>query len=352
VKRLPDSVFAFVRDQTTQVVSPPAESPEEEYSPYGSWWYRAVAGLLLAGRVSPKMDDNPNRTEINRICKEAHFNQYLFERVARFLSAAGVVRNELEGSYLAGPNHAAFWDQDTPKLQKAAQRAVLRVVEKETGYQPKRPTKVENSHLIEFLALFFACFKDLSLREADLGRVFHDFSTLPSEDLTKAAQALGIKGNAHQCGNWRHWLAAKGQAALTTAVGIAEWAFWDRQDKTIWISASATGLGVLGLEPMPVMPSLTQEFRALANHRIFAGARLAVDKLVPLFRYCVIKRLDQVYEFQVTSKRLAEVPASKSPGKDLHKVLAELEPLPATLEDLLGTKSQLGGEIGIRWCRA
>ena len=47
------------------------------------------------------------------------------------------------------------------------------------------------AHLIEFLALFFACFRGRALVESRVGQVFHDFGQLPEDDLIRAAQELG-----------------------------------------------------------------------------------------------------------------------------------------------------------------
>ncbi|MBV8315739.1 MAG: hypothetical protein JOZ53_12435 [Planctomycetaceae bacterium] len=73
---------------------------------------------------------------------------------------------------------------------------------------------------------------------------------------------------------------------------------------------------------------------------------------MPLFRYGTIKRIDQVYEIRLDRKRMAESSSTSSPGEELREVLCELEPLPPTVEDLLATKSKVGGKIGIRWCSA
>ena len=62
---------------------------KEQRSPYGSYWYRAVACILLSGRVQAKHDGAPNMTDVNRVGKEANFNQYLTERVGKFLVAVG-----------------------------------------------------------------------------------------------------------------------------------------------------------------------------------------------------------------------------------------------------------------------
>ena len=93
-------------------------------------------------------------------------------------------------------------------------------------------------------------------------------------------------------------------------------------------------------------------FKAQPDLSVFAGAGLAWETLVPLFRHGTIKRIDQVYEFRLDRKRLAESPSTRAPGEELREVLRELEPLPSTVADLLATKSKVGGKIGIRWCSA
>ena len=109
---------------------------------------------------------------------------------------------------------------------------------------------------------------------------------------------------------------------------------------------------MLGLEPPPPAPELATVFKALPNLSVFAGAGLAWEKLLPLFRYGTIKRIDQVYEFRLDRKRLAESSSTRSPGEALREVLRELEPLPPSVADLLATKSKVGGKVGIRWCSA
>jgi hypothetical protein len=60
--------------------------------PYGSYWYRAVACILLSGRVQAKQDGTPNMTDVKRVGMEANFNQYLTERIGKFLVATGVIQ--------------------------------------------------------------------------------------------------------------------------------------------------------------------------------------------------------------------------------------------------------------------
>src|SRR5215472_15492628 len=109
--RLPQSLRSFVARQSTMPVADLREGEREEpRSPYGSYWYRAVTCILLSGRVQSKRDGAPNMTDVNRVGKEANFNQYLTERVGKLLVAMGVVQVDRRGSYEAGPDLAAFWD--------------------------------------------------------------------------------------------------------------------------------------------------------------------------------------------------------------------------------------------------
>src|SRR5436309_13117441 len=99
---LPKTIRSFVEGQATAPVADLWKSRKEDpLSPYGSYWYRAIACMMLSGRVRPRQytdGDPPNMTDVNRIGKEANFNQYLFERVAKFLVAADVITCRSEGS--------------------------------------------------------------------------------------------------------------------------------------------------------------------------------------------------------------------------------------------------------------
>ena len=76
--------------------------------------------------VSRPRDDDPNMTDVNRVGKEANFNQYLTERVGTFLVASDVIRFDRQNRYEAGPNLAAFWDHDEAKLPAITRQAVVR----------------------------------------------------------------------------------------------------------------------------------------------------------------------------------------------------------------------------------
>ncbi len=352
-KRVPESLRQFVERQTIVPVTDLwRRAPEEQQSPYGSYWYRAVACMLLSGRIQPKADGAPNMTDANRLGKEANFNQHLIERVGKLLVAMGAIRGDRQGRYEAGPNLAAFWDHDVDRLRAITRQAVLGLVNHQTGTPSWRPKAVDDSYLIDFLSLFFASFRGLALVESEVGQVFHDFSLLPTDDLIQAAQGLGLGTDAVDVAGWRQRLDAKGQKALVAALYTAEWAYYAEHEKTGWYFAGPTGLAMLGLEPPPPAPELATVFKALPDLSVFAGAGLAWEKLVPLFRHGMIKRIDQVYEFRLDRKRLAESPSTRPPGEALREVLGELEPLPAAVADLLATRPEAGGKVGIRWCSA
>src|SRR3954451_22483791 len=180
--RLPESLRQFVARQTTMPVADCwSGDRKEESSPYGSYWYRAVAGILLSGRVRAKTDGAPNMTDVNRVGKEANFNQYLTERIGRFLVAADVVRPDRQGRYEAGPNLAAFWDRDDTRLTAITRQAVARLVGHQTGHPFWHPKAPEDWGLIELLSLVFTCFHGLALAESEVGQVLHEFTRLPQD---------------------------------------------------------------------------------------------------------------------------------------------------------------------------
>ena len=142
-----------------------------------------------------------------------------------------------------------------------------------------------------------------------------------------------------------------GRGATTDCDGQQP-AYYDEQQKTGWIMPSPLGLGLLGLGPLPRIPVLSKELKADSNLAIFAGAGLDFEKLISLFRFCKIKRIDQFIEFQVNPKRLREMPSRSSAGEELRAVLNVLEPLPAAFAVVLQDETKLGGKVAIRYCSA
>ena len=133
-----------------------------------------------------------------------------------------------------------------------------------SGYQTGVPfwdPKDDDSHLIEFLSLFFACFRELALVESEVGQVFHDFSLLPQDDLIHAARGLELALDDVDVAGWERRLDARGQKALVAALYTAEWAYYTQHKKTDWWFASPTGLAMLGLGPPPPAEELATVFK-------------------------------------------------------------------------------------------
>ncbi len=353
MRPLPSAIEQFVTEQDTIVIAELCrEDAEPPFSPYGSYWYRAVAAMLWSGRVAANANGSPNRTDVNRICKEANFNQHLFARITTFLVAAKVVQADHRGQFGEGVNHDSFWKHRRKDLMEIARTAVLHLIQENTGALAWRPTMASHASLIELLMLFFTGFRGRALREDQIGQVMSDFCQLPQADLQVLAANAGLKAYAISRYNWEHWLDEKGQKAMLSALYTAEWAYYGERDKTGWIMPSPVGLGLLGLGPLPQPPVLAKERKADSNLAIFAGAGLDFKKLIPLFRFCKIKRIDQLFEFQVHPKRLQEMPSRTSAGGELRAALADLDPLPASLAGALQNESKLGGKVAIRYCSA
>ena len=263
-----------------------------------------------------------------------------------------MVHADRQGHYGEGVNHDSFWKHRRNNLIEITRAAVLHLVQENTGFLAWRPTVAIHSELIEFLKLFFTSFAGKALREDQIGRVMFDFCQLPEPDLQRLATIAGLKKNEVSRYHWKHWLDEKGQKDLLSALYTAEWAYYDEQQKTGWIMPSPLGLGLLGLGPLPRIPVLSKELKADSNLAIFAGAGLDFEKLISLFRFCKIKRIDQFIEFQVNPKRLREMPSRSSAGEELRAVLNVLEPLPAAFAVVLQDETKLGGKVAIRYCSA
>ena len=127
---------------------------------------------------------------------------------------------------------------------------------------------------------------------------------------------------------------------------------YTERGKDVWLMASPIGLGTLGLEKTPPVPKLADTFKVQPDLSVFAGAGLPYQKLFPFFRYGIVKRIDQVYEFKLDRRRFTQVPSTASPTEELRKVLEELEPLPGPVAKLLAAEPKRGGEVGVKYCSA
>ncbi len=347
---LPASIRAFVDAQTTVDVERFRDAAGPVVFPYSEYWRRAIAGILLSGRIKPNNDAAPNRTDLNRVCKEANFNQHLFERFSGFLLHAQVVESTRRREYQPGPHAQAFWNREIEGLRIASRRAFFEFVTLFTG-RTWRPTPVFNSRLDAFVGAFARAFAGRAIREDKLNKVLSEFAELPERDLHRLATSFDRHIDPCDC-HWESWLDRTGQDAITQAMYLCDWAYGTTYRKRDWIYVSDVAQVMLGLQKPPRAEPAVMEFRVLPNLCIFAGSDLPPEKLVPLFRCCKIKRIDRVLEFQLNPKQLAETPSNgKAPGELLADVLKELEPLPATVANVLGAKPTTG-EVRICGCSA
>jgi len=346
-RNLPESILKFVNQQETISML-----PADKTYPYSDYVWKAAACILLSGRIRPKsVDGLPNLTDTNRFCKEANFNQYYLFSMASFLLASEVIENHLD-SYKKGKQFNAFWGDNLAKLQTIARLGLLTLVERYTPFNSWRPTLALQSCLIEFLILFFASFEERALRYDKIGELFLAFSRLPEKELIAMAKYLAIRDVDLSVYQWKDWLDHKGQQALIRALFDAGWAYVDEQQKIDWFSLNHTGRIILDLESPSPRPLKAEDFRVLPNLCVFAGADLPVEKLIPLFRYCRIKRIDRIFEFQLDRKAMNEMPSRTSAGRELLNLLKELEPLPSGIRSLLEEKPEIDGVLCIQACSA
>lgn len=350
---LPASIQAFVDIQPTLPLDDADQASDSRPYPYSEYWRRATAAILLSGRVKPKIDGAPNMTDVNRIGKEANFNQYLFEQIAKLFVAANIISvSKGKREYVPGEYAEAYWQRDLKSLQPAMRHAFLEFIQQFTGYQIWRPTIAFSSQLDLFATLFASAFTGLSLPEDQMGTILHAFSQLPASDLEQLAQTLGFTTEPLAATSWHAWLDPKGQEAFISALAMCDWAYVHKAQDQRWLYFSDQARIMLGLDEPPQLPPFAMEFNALPNLCVFAGADLPSETLVPLFRYCKIRRIDRVFEFQLDKKQFTETPSQASAQHELHTVLQALDPLPATIESFLNTKPMAIGEIRIRGCSA
>jgi hypothetical protein len=350
---LPGSIRDFVERQATLPLESLFEDTDAPMYPYSEYWRRAVAAMLLSGRIAAKDDGFPNMTDVNRICKEANFDQYLFAATGRFLITAKIVQlNRQSSRYEPAKFSDAFWNHQLPPLQETARQAFLELVQQFTPFRVWRSTLAVSSMLDGLVALLAAAFPDLAIPRDQAGKVFLEFSKLPAPDLIDLGKQLGLK--KHQCdaGGWDGWLDEPGQQALLSALEVSSWAYTMDHEKQNWIYLSDTAQIILGLVPPPELPAPAVDFKVLPNLCVLAGADLPPEKLVPLFCHCKIKRIDRIFEFQLDKRQLTETTLPEPLVRSLRDVLEESGPLPATVDSVLRHRPVGGGEIRIRGCSA
>jgi hypothetical protein len=226
---VPPSILSFVERQKTTPIETLLRNSAPPAYPYSEYWRRAVGAMLLSGRVATKDNGFPNMTDVNRICKEANFNQYWFESTARFLVSAKIIERDLRSSkYEAGKASDAFWNHRLEPLQEAVRGAFLQLVQQFTPSRERRSAPSVRSKLDAFVALFAAAFAGLAIPEDGAGDVFLEFSKLPSSDLSIFGKEIGLHIPPWVADDWKQWLDKPGQQALFSALYVAGWALCRR----------------------------------------------------------------------------------------------------------------------------
>jgi hypothetical protein len=344
---------SFVERQTTLPFANLFENNDTPVYPYGEYWRRAVAAMLLSGRIAAKGDGFANKTDVNRICKEANFDQYLFEATGRFLVTAEIVRPHVQGSrYEPAQYSDAFWSHRLQPLQEIARQAFLDLVQQFTPFRAWRSAFAMSSKLDDLVALFAAAFADVAIPNDQVGNPFLEFCKLPPQDLVDLGKQLGLKTDEYDAMGWDCWLDRPGQQALVSALDVSSWVDLVEHQKQCWFRLSDTARIILGLVGPPELPAPVVDLKVLPDLCVLAGADLPPDKLVPLFRHCRIRRIDRVIEFQLDKRHLTETTPQGPSHRNLREVLEESGPLPATVDSLLRHRPSGGGEIRIRACSA
>ena len=223
---LPGSIRDFVERQATHPLESLFEDSNTPSYPCCEYWRRPVAAMLLSGRIAAKDDGFPNMTDVNRICKEANFDPYLFEATGRFLLTAKIIRpNQQSSRYQPAKFSDAFWNHQLQPLQETARQAFLKLVQHFTPFRVGRPTLAVSSMLDVLVALFAAAFADLAIPRNQAGNVFREFNKLPSPDLIDLGRQLGLKKHECDAGGWDGWLDEPGQQAFLSALYVSSWAY-------------------------------------------------------------------------------------------------------------------------------
>ena len=244
---LPGSIRDFVERQATLPLASLLEDTDTPVYPYCEYWLRAVTAMLLSGRIAAKDDGFPNMTDVNRICKEANFDQYLFEATGKFLVMAKIIRpSKLSSRYEPAKFCDAFWNHQLQPLQESARQAFLELVQHFTPSRAWRPTLAVSSMLDVLVALFATAFADLAIPWDQAGNVFLEFSKLPSPDLIDLGKQLGFKKREYDAGGWDRWLDEPGQQALLSALSISSWVYSTDHQKQTWIYLSDTARIIFG----------------------------------------------------------------------------------------------------------
>ncbi len=346
----PTGIIEFVKRQKTQSV----DIEWEPRFPYGEYHWRVSACILLSGMVRPKSRDGfPNMTDVNRVCKEANFNQYLLEWVGKALVTCRIIGTDWScfDRYKRAANFDAFWELDLDQLRTASVTGFLEFFDSQRGHHKNPHEELGESDLTQLLTLFFAQFPDQAVDSHTFGRALLKFSELPSSALCWLARKLGIDERVIHDNRWPEWLDKRGREAAAAAAFSIGWANTSDEEGR-WLCLNPTGRIILGLAESPARTELNAAIEVLPDGSVLAGIGAPVDRLLPLFRHCRIVKLGPVSEFKVDKQALSKVTVGTSAEQELTEVFEGLGPLPPAITKLLDgpETSPLCGQLKYRYC--
>lgn len=340
----------FVREFVTQWKTVPLQTllPDvdisKEESLYSQYWYRAVAGMLLSGRVAATYESRVNKTDGLRLCKEGNFNPGWLNELSWFLVQANVISVK-RNHFFPGDCFSAFDQHAFETLRPVVCQGVLSLLQAETGFKVHRPTTVWSSKMIEFLTLYAAAFSGLATRDADLAKIWLGLSQLPAEDLRAWAADIGLDLAADEIRLWPRWLDGKGVTALRSTLYGSRWAYCTPYENDHWFSLSFDAHSALGLSKPLLRQPLPSQIEVDADGLVKAGAGLPIPTLARLYCLCRPIKVRESLEFQIDKKRLSQFPADQSPAVELRELLGSHVTLSDKVEKFLGNAPRRGGQV-------
>lgn len=318
-------------------------------SMYSQYWYRAVAAMVLSGRVAATYEGRVNKTDGMRLCKEGNFNPAWLDELSWFLVNANVVAANRRKEFVPGDAFAAFDQHDLSPLCSAVCNGVLNLLQQETG-NLIRPTRPADAKMIEFLTLYASAFSNVAVRESDLPQIWLGLSQLSEKELLAWSKKLGLTIESHKIQSWRHWLDGKGVVALRNALYQSRWAYYTSYKNGNWFGLSFDARSMLGLvAPLPRQTS-PDGIEIDEMGFIKAGGGLPIQTLARLYSLCRPVKVRELLEFQIDKKRLSQFPAERFPAKELRELLGKDVLLSAKVEQLLGGEPSRGGRLRFEYC--
>ncbi len=309
--------------------------------------YRSVAAVLLSGRIRPTYSDLPNKTEIERFCKEANFNNFYFFRIGTVLLKSRVLVSTWE-QYEPGPCFDDFFSGGIDTLQAISKDLLPSLVDACKGRKPHRPTLSISAGLTELVTLFWTAFHGRGIRSDQFGKAINAFAGLPEKTLQNFA--IRQKLSYDPLYSWDLWTDSYGRKAIIEALFTMEWVFYYSEGGVEYVTATPWCLVMLGLEKPPLKPVPIREFKVLSDNTVFAGEDLPIMELALLFKSCTVQKMGEIITFRIEPGALGNMQRDKETIKELKQLIEKSGPLPKVIEYMLTKYDDPPGALKIYPC--